>query len=191
MLLEKDICMRIVLIFFPSIYCRLMAGRPTSGIGSSSTSSTLTLSDSTMPSVDSVGVDTQNPSSTLPPKPKKYEQTSMIWEHFTKVEGGDPEDPKSQINCCKKLFSYHSKRLGTLSMLTHLKSTCKKYPGKFDKSQSKLSFEVKNEREMSMGDGCVGNMVIAKYNATKIRLTIAKMIIKAELSFRLVETEGF
>ena len=65
-----------------------MAGRPTSGIGSSSTSSTPTLSDSTMPSIDSVGI--QNPSSALPPKPKKSEQTSMVWEHFTKVEGVIP-----------------------------------------------------------------------------------------------------
>ena len=127
-----------------------MAGRPTSGIGSSSTSSTPTLSDSTMPSIDSVGI--QNPSSALPPKPKKSEQTSMVWEHFTKVEGGDPEDPKSQCNYCKKLFSCHSKRLGTSSMLTHLKNTCNKYPGKFDKSQSKLSFEVKKEGQMSVGE---------------------------------------
>jgi hypothetical protein len=163
-----------------------MAGRQTSGIGSSSTSSAPTLSDSTMPSIDSVGVGTQDPSSALPPKPKKYEQTSIVWEHFTKVERGDSEDPKSQCNYCKKLFSCHSKRLSTLSMLTHLKSTYKKYPGRFDKSQSKLSFKVKNEGEMSMGDGCVGNMVIAKYNATKIKLAIAKMIIKAELPFRFV-----
>jgi hypothetical protein len=157
----------IVLIFFSSIYCRLMAGRSTSGIGSSYASSTPTLSNSTMPSVDNVGVGTQNPSSALPPKPKKSEQTSIVWDHFTKAEGGDPEDPKSQRNYCKKLFSCHSKRLGTSSMLTHLKSTCKKYSGKFDKSQSKLSFEVK-EGGMSVGEGCVGNMVIAKYNATKI-----------------------
>ena len=166
-----------------------MAGRPTSGIGSSSTSSTLTLSDSTMPSIDSVG--TQNPNLALLPKPKKSEQTSMVLEHFTKAEGGDPDDPKSQCKSCKKLFSCHNKRLGTSSMLTHLKSTCKKYPGRFDKAQSKLSFEVKKEGEMSVGDGCVGNMVITKYNATKIRLAIAKMIIKAELPFRFVETEAF
>jgi hypothetical protein len=44
---------------------------------------------------------------------------------------------------------------------------------------------------MSVGDECVGNMVIVKYNATKIRLAIAKMIIKAELPFRFVETEAF
>ena len=64
-----------------------MAGRSTSGIGSSSASFTPTHSNSTMPSVDSVGVGTQNPSSTLPPKLKKSKQTSMVWEHFTKVEG--------------------------------------------------------------------------------------------------------
>jgi hypothetical protein len=76
-------------------------------------------------------------------------------------------------------------------MQTHLKNTYKKYLGKFDKSQSKLSFEVKNEGQMSMGEGCVGNMVIAKYNATKIRLAIAKMIIKDKFPFRFVEGEGF
>ena len=68
-----------------------MAGHPTSGIGSSSTSSIPTLSDSTMLSIDSVGVGTQNLSSAFSSKSKKSEQTSMVWEHFTKVEGGDPE----------------------------------------------------------------------------------------------------
>ncbi|XP_059451427.1 zinc finger BED domain-containing protein RICESLEEPER 2-like [Corylus avellana] len=173
-----------------------MAGHSSSGMGSSSASSTPTRSDSTMPSIDNdtigcVGVGTQNPSLALPPKPKKSEQTSMVWEHFTKVEGGDPEDPKSQCNYCKKLFSCHSKRLGTSSMLTHLKNTCKKYSSKFDKSQSKLSFEVKREGQMAMGEGTVGNLVITKYNAGKIREAIAKMIIKDELPFRFVEGEGF
>jgi hypothetical protein len=64
-----------------------MAGRSISGISSSSASSTPTISYSTMPSVDSVGVGTQNPSSALPPKPKKSEQILMVLEHFTKVEG--------------------------------------------------------------------------------------------------------
>jgi hypothetical protein len=103
-----------------------MAGHSTSGIGCSFTSSTFTLNDSTMSFIDSVGVGTQNPSSALPLKPKKSKQTSVVWEHFTKVEGGDPKDPKSQCNYYKKLFSCHSKRLGTSSMLTHLKNTCKK-----------------------------------------------------------------
>jgi hypothetical protein len=76
-------------------------------------------------------------------------------------------------------------------MLTHLKNTCKKYPCKFGKSQSKLSFEVKKEGQTLVGEGSIGNLVIAKYNAMKIRLAIAKMIIKDELPFRFVEGEGF
>jgi hypothetical protein len=81
-------------------------------------------------------------------------------------------------------------------MLAHLRNTCKKYPSRFDKddkSQSMLSFEVKREGQMVMGEGydLVGILVITKYNAAKIRKTIAKMIIKDELTFRFVEGEGF
>jgi hypothetical protein len=135
-------------------------------------------------------VGTQNHSSALPPKPKKYEQISMVLEHFTKVEGGDPEDSKSQCKYCNKMFSCHTRRLGTLSILTHLRNTCKKYPNKFDKSdksQSKLSFEVKREGQMAVGEGSIGNLVIVKYNATKIRVAISKMIIVDELPFRFVK----
>jgi hypothetical protein len=56
-----------------------------SGISYSSTSSTHSLCDSTMPPIDNdnvgcvgVGVGTQNPSSAFPPKPKKFEQTSIV-----------------------------------------------------------------------------------------------------------------
>ena len=139
-------------------------------------------------------VGTQNHSSALPPKPKKYEQTSMVQEYFTKVEGADPEDPKSQCKYCNKMFSCHTRRLGTSSMLTHLRNTCKKYPNKFDKSdkpQSKLSFEVKREGQMAVGEGSIGNLVIVKYNAKKIRVAISKMIIANELPFRFVEGDGF
>jgi hypothetical protein len=69
-----------------------------------------------------------------------------------------------------------------------------KYPGRFskdDKSQSKLSFEVKREGQMAVGNRSVGNLVITKYNAMKIREAIAKMITKNELPFRFVEGERF
>ena len=138
--------------------------------------------DSTDNDKENVGslstVSIQNPSSTLPQKPKKCEQTSIVWEHFTKVENGDPEDPKSKCNYCNKLFSCHTKRLSTLSMLSHLKNSCKKYLGRFDKSdktQSKLSFEVKKGEQMAVGEGFVGNLVITKYNARKIKAAISKM----------------
>jgi hypothetical protein len=95
----------------------------------------------------------------------------MVYEHFTKVGGGgggDPEDPKLQSNYCNKLFSCHTRRLGTSSMLTHLRNTCKKYPFRFDKgdkSQSKLSCDVEREGQVAVGEGFIGNLVIAKYNA--------------------------
>ena len=69
-----------------------------------------------------------------------------------------------------------------------------KYPGRFDKgdkSQSKLSFEVKREGQVTVGDGSIGNLVITKYNATKIKEAIAKIITKDELPFKFVEGEGF
>jgi predicted GTPase len=118
----------------------------------------------------------------------------MVWEHFTRVEGSDPKDPKSQCKYCNKLFSCHTRRLGTSSMLMHLKNACKKYPSKFDKGdklQSKLSFEVKREGQLTVGDDFVCNLMITKYNATKIKEAIARMITKDELPFRFMESEGF
>ena len=44
---------------------------------------------------------------------------------------------------------------------------------------------------MLVGEGSVGNLVIVKYNAMKIRLTITKMIIKDELPFSLRKVKGF
>jgi hypothetical protein len=67
----------------------------------------------------------------------------------------------------------------------------KKYSDKFDKSQSKLSFEAKREGQVAVSKGSMGNIVIAKYNAKKIRVAISKMIIVNELPFRFVEGEGF
>lgn len=75
-------------------------------------------------------------------------QKSIVWEHFTKVGGGDPEDPKSKCNYCSKLFNCHPRRLGTSFMLSHIRNSCKKYPGRFDKldkSQLMLSFDAKKE----------------------------------------------
>jgi hypothetical protein len=56
-----------------------------STIGSSSASSRSSLLDTNIGSSSS-SIGPQNPSLALPPKPKKIEQTSMVWEHFTKLE---------------------------------------------------------------------------------------------------------
>jgi hypothetical protein len=44
---------------------------------------------------------------------------------------------------------------------------------------------------MAVGNRSVGNLVITKYNAMKIKEAIAKMITKDELSFRFMEGERF
>jgi hypothetical protein len=174
----------------------------TKTIGSSSTSYRPSLLDTTMPLIDNENVDCvgvgstatigpQNPSSALPPKPKKPEQTSKVLEYFTKLEESDPKNPKLQCNYCKTLFSCHLRSYGTSSMLQHIKKSCKKYPGRFDKTQSKLTFEVKREWQVEGYEGSCGNLVIAKYNASKVRDAISKTIIVDELSFRFVEGEGF
>jgi hypothetical protein len=151
-----------------------MAGNANSGASASPSPSFL---NSTIPPINTENVEcagdvgTQNPKlvEALLPKPKPDVQKSIVWEHFTKVEGGDPE-----------------------SMLSHIRNSCKKYPGRFgklDKSQSTLSFDAKKEGQV--GEGSVGNLVIAKYNIQKIREALAKMVIVNELPFKFVEGEGF
>jgi hypothetical protein len=167
---------------------------------SASPSPTPSLLDSTMPPINIENVEcvgdgsTQNPNSVeaLPPKHKTNVQKSIVWEYFTKVDGADPKDYKSKCNYYNKLFSCHPRRLCTSSMLSHIINSWKKYPDRFDKldkSQSMLSFDAKKEGQV--GDGSVGNLVIAKYNVQKIREALAKMVIVDELHFKFVEGEGF
>jgi hypothetical protein len=82
------------------------------------------------------------------------------------------------------------------AMILHLcynisRKPVKKYPSRFDKTQSKLSFEAKREGQAAVGEGSSGDLVIAKFNASKIRVAISKMIIMDELPFRFVEGERF
>jgi hypothetical protein len=173
----------------------------TKTIGSSFASSRPNLLDNTMSLIDNENVDCvgvgstatigpQNLSLALPPKPKKPKQTSKVWEHFTKLEESDPKDPKSQCNYCKTLFSCHPRSHGTSSMQQHIKKSCKKYLGRFNKTQLKLSFEAKKEGQVGGYEGSCGNLVIAKYNTSKVRDGIYKMIIVDELPFRFVEGDS-
>ena len=33
-----------------------------------------------------------------------------IWDHLTKIEGGDPNNPKSSCNNCQRRYNCHSKK---------------------------------------------------------------------------------
>jgi hypothetical protein len=160
-------------------------------IGSSSASSRPSLLDTNIGSNSST-IGLQNHSSAVLPKPKKKKkQTSTVCEHFTKLESSDPDDHKSQCNYCNREFNCQPRSHDSSFMLQHITKSCKKYPSRFDKTQSKLSFEAKRERQAAVGEGSSGDLVIAKFNASKIRAAISKMIIMDELPFRFVESEGF
>jgi tetrahydromethanopterin S-methyltransferase subunit A len=66
-------------------------------------------------------------------------------------------------------------------MLQHIRKSCKKYTGWFDETQLKLSFEAKREEQAAVSEGSSGNLVIAKFNASKIRAALSRMIIVDEL----------
>ena len=122
---------------------------------------------------------------TTPPRTKKKpSRNSTIWDHFTKVEGGDPKDPRCTCNYCGKDYACDSKRVGTSSLWVHLNNQCKKYPFRVtDKKQKLLSFQVNN----SGG----GDLTVVSFNKEDCRKALAKMVVLDELSFRFVEGEGF
>ena len=44
------------------------------------------------------------------------EPTSKVWDHFTKLGGGDPKDPRAACNYCKKTYNCHSRKNGTSTL---------------------------------------------------------------------------
>ena len=49
-----------------------------------------------------------------------------VWDHFTKIEGGDPQDPRATCNYSQKSYACDTKRNGTSTLRHHLTS-CKSY----------------------------------------------------------------
>ncbi|KAK1404623.1 hypothetical protein POM88_004228 [Heracleum sosnowskyi] len=68
---------------------------------------------------------------------KKPTRTSDVWEHFTKVKGDDPNNPRCNCNYCGADYACHSTRVGTSSLWVHFRK-CKK---RVDKKQKVLSFK--------------------------------------------------
>ncbi|KAK1404152.1 hypothetical protein POM88_003757 [Heracleum sosnowskyi] len=104
---------------------------------------------------------------------KKPVRTSDIWDYFTKVAGGNPQDPRCTCNYCGADYACHSRRVGTSSLWGHLKK-CKKNPHRAaDKRQKVLSFH----RTTDGGS----NLLAATFNKVRCRNALAKF----------VEGEGF
>jgi hypothetical protein len=115
-----------------------------------------------------IDLDDNNPSiNTAPSRPfakrKESRDSSLVWEHFTKVEGLPADSPKAACNYCGRQYYCHSKRNGTSSMISHLENQCKKYPYRFgvaDKNQPTLSFDKKPEGEGNSSS----SMIMHRYN---------------------------
>ena len=41
---------------------------------------------------------------------------SIVWQHFIKLAGPDPKNPRSECKYCKNQYKCHGKKNGTLSM---------------------------------------------------------------------------
>ncbi|KAH9736326.1 BED-type domain-containing protein [Citrus sinensis] len=110
--------------------------------------------------------------------------TSEAWEHFIQLSS-DPLHPRSKCRYCGKEYKcgFHK---GTSNLLGHIRERCLKYPGRarVDKKQKTLSY-----KPVKIGEPC--SLVSTTYNVEACREAIAKFVIKDEMSFRVVEGEGF
>lgn len=88
-----------------------------------------------------------------PPLRRKNGLKSKAWDHFSRVQNCNPNEPKAKCNYCGKLMNCHSKKQGTSSLLSHLKR-CIPYLGRqcqLDKPQVKLSNEMKKDGKVAAG----------------------------------------
>lgn len=110
---------------------------------------------------------------------------SWVWEHFTYVEN------MTETKCpyCKKVLKCQVKKNGTSALGNHLKDTCKTspvYKGKhLNKKQKTLEFYPNCKTEG-------GNVEIyGGFSQERCRKSLARMCIKDNRPFSIVEDEGF
>lgn len=117
-------------------------------------------------------------------EPKKGGKRSWVWQHFVLVNDG------KSVKCpyCKTLLASNSKKNGTSSMKNHLEKVCTLSPvfQKVDtKKQSTLNFQpmVKGEKG--------GSLVSHSFSQEKCQKYLARMCIKDNRPFSVVDDEGF
>ncbi|GJV28235.1 retrovirus-related pol polyprotein from transposon TNT 1-94 [Tanacetum coccineum] len=110
---------------------------------------------------------------------------SFVWKHFTYLKGAT----KHQCPYCKNWFAYGSRTHGISTMGSHLKFSCPTSPVRVKvtdkKKQSKLSFKPSTL-------GVSGSTLVTySFSQEKCRKSIARMCIKDNQSFSIVDDEGF
>ena len=123
---------------------------------------------------------------------KRKKRTSQAWEHFdempTKVAGGE----KAKCKYCKTIVSYNAQANGTSSMMGHLKHSCSRFPLRvdLDKNQRILNFsKLSNEEREKVGKS--HKIEAHTFNQERLRKKVALMCIKDNMSFSIVQHEGF
>lgn len=118
--------------------------------------------------------------------PENNGRKSWVWNHFKYV------DNMTETNCpyCKKLIRCHVKKNGTSALGNHLKNTCRTspvYKGKIvNKKQKTLEcFPAACKSESGK------TLEIHEFSQERCRKSLAKMCIKDNRPFSIVEDEGF
>ena len=108
-----------------------------------------------------------------------------MWDHFPKLEKG-----ATSTTCpyCSTVFAARSKQNGTSTLGYHLKFVCTTSPlyrTEDNKKQTTISF-----KPATMGESG-GSLVSHSFNQERCRKAVARMCIKDNRPFSIVEDEGF
>lgn len=109
---------------------------------------------------------------------------SCLWNHFTKIEGWDPKEPRCNCNYCNKDCVCEADGLWA-----HLNTQCKEYTYKSeDKKQKVLScVSEKDDSEVESSSG--SNQ--CEFSKKACRAAVTKMTVLDSLPFRFVKEAGF
>uniref|UniRef100_A0A803NAS0 BED-type domain-containing protein n=1 Tax=Chenopodium quinoa TaxID=63459 RepID=A0A803NAS0_CHEQI len=114
---------------------------------------------------------------------KSRKRRSPHWEHFIKKDG----ENKAECIYCHTFIGCASLQ-GTSGMKNHIKR--KEYPPNIDQNQQLLSLSQQT-LDGNLVDQKKGRLEPWKFNQEDSRRALAKMVIMDEMSFRMVEHEGF
>lgn len=123
-------------------------------------------------------------------RPKRL--TSRAWDHFKRVPNCAEGREKAKCNYCQIIVSCNTFTNGTSSMIGHLKNSCPRSPLRvvLDKKQKILNFKKLSKEEMEKL-GTTHNIQAHSFNQERLRKKVAMMCIKDNMSFSIVQHEGF
>ncbi|KAL4588134.1 hypothetical protein LXL04_001014 [Taraxacum kok-saghyz] len=109
---------------------------------------------------------------------------SITREHFPFMEGAK----KTKCKYCSSVLACSSRANGTSGLLSHLKNSCKRSPI-YKKSPSSNNQATLNFKSNKTEDG--GSLAKHSFSQERGRLALARMCIKDNKPFSVVDDEGF